>query len=174
MPSARLLAFHGELDAALPALQARAEALILRVPGEGQPAMTAEAEATVLTHVAEGIIPPVQAWVKAVQDLASAEKGWGPSEHARAAGARFVRATEDFLEVWQRLLLIQPATEPMRHVLGLIHLACYEFFLSGPVELRHVAGEIVAGKREATLTFEPSAPSLNQAAQELRRLKEQA
>jgi hypothetical protein len=170
-PSPRLVAFLGELDAALPGQKARAEALILRVPGEGKPALRADEEAGVLLHVADGIIPPVQAWVRAVKELAEAEQAWGPREHAAQAGRRFAAATQEFLDVWERLLDVQPATEPMRHVLGLVHQGCYEFFLSGPLDLWQACRAIAAGEREARLTFEPSAPSLNDASQELRRLR---
>lgn len=174
MASPRLLAFLGVLEDTLAEQQRRAEALILRVPGEGQVALSAAAEAEVLMHVAEGIIPPVQGWVKAVQDLAATERAWGPSANAAAAAQRFNAATEQFLAVWDKLLLVQPATEPMRHVLGLIHTACYEFFLSGPAALGRSCRDIADGKAKATLEFEPSAPSLNQAATELRRLKAKA
>lgn len=173
-PSARLLAFLGELDPGMPGHKARAEALILRVPGEGQQALAAAAEAEVLVQVAEGIIPPVQAWVKAVQALAATEQAWGPADNARRAGQAFDAATEEFLAVWEHLLRVQPATPPMQHVLGLMHQACYEFFLSGPLELWQSCADIAAGRRESKLTFEPAAPSLNEAAQELRRLRRQA
>lgn len=171
MPSPRLVAFLEELDPAMARFQPRAEALILRVPGEGHPALTADAEAEVLIRVAEGIMPPVRAWVAAVNALAAAERAWGPSDNARRAGRQFNAATEEFLAVWDHLLQVQPATAPMRHVLGLIHIACYEFFLSGPTALWHSARDIVEGKAEARLTFEPSAPSLRQATHELNQLR---
>jgi hypothetical protein len=172
-PSPRLVAFVGELDAAMPALQARAEALILTVPGEGQPSLRADEEAVALMRAAEGIMGPVQGWVKAVQALADAERAWGPREHAARAGQAFVAQTEAFLGVWEGLLRIQPATPPMRHVLGLIHTGFYEFFVSGPTSLWRSAGAIVEGKEEAKLAFEPAAPSLNQASQELWALRRQ-
>lgn len=174
MASARLVAFLGELDGPMPGFQARAEALILQVPGEGRPALRADEEAEVLMRVAEGIIPPVRAWVRAVEDLAAAERAWGPADNARAAARRFNAATEEFLAVWGRLLEVQPATEPMRHVLALIHAGCYEFFLSGPAALWRECRDIAAGKAEARIAFEPAGPSLNDAAQELRRLKARA
>jgi hypothetical protein len=168
MASPRLVAFQEELARAFEAQRGRAEALILRVPGEGQPALLQEHEAGVLQHVAEGIIPPVQGWVKAVQQLAEVERGWGSTERARGAARAFSEATEAFLQVWERVLLVQPATEPMRHVLGLLHLGCYELFLSGPAELARSCADIAAGKAEAKLSFEPAAPSLAQATHELR------
>lgn len=171
MASPRLVAFLGELDGPMAGFQARAEALILRVPGEGQAALTAEAEAEVLMRVAEGIIPPVRAWVAAVNALAAAERAWGPSDNARRAARDFCSATEEFLAVWDHLLQVQPATEPMRHVLGLIHAGCYEFFLSGPTQLWRSCRAIVGGQAEAKLVFEPAGPSLNEAAQELRRMR---
>lgn len=174
MPSPRLVAFLATLDGPTQGYQARAEALILRVPGEGQAALTREAEAHVLMEVAEGIIPPVQAWVKAVQDLAATERAWGPADNARRAGQDFAAATAEFLAVWEHLLQVQPATEPMRHVLALIHTGCYEFFLSGPTALWRSCRDIAEGKAEARLTFEPQGPSLNEAAQELRRLRQRA
>lgn len=171
MPSARLLAFLEAIEAPMQRHQARAEALMLRVPGEGQPALAPEAEAHVLMEVAEGIIPPVQAWVNAVKDLATAEQAWGPSDDARRAALEFSAATEEFLAVWEHLLKVQPATEPMRHVLGLVHAGCYEFFLSGPSALWRSCRQIAEGKAEARLVFEPQGPSLNQAARELRMLR---
>ena len=171
MPSPRLVAFLEELQAPMERQQAAAEALILRVPGEGQANLPANEENELLQEVAAEIMGPVQAWVRAVQDLADAERAWGPSENARRAGRDFAQATDEFLAVWARLLEVQPATEPMRHVLALVHAGFYEYFLSGPRELWRSGQDIVAGKAEARLTFEPQAPSLRDASSELRRLR---
>lgn len=169
MASARLVAFLDELAPRMEEFQPRAEALILRVPGEGQPALTAESEAAVLVHVADGLVPVVQGWLRAVDDLATTERAWGPADRAREAAHRFNEQTEKFLHVWERLLLVQPATEPMRRLLGLMHQGCYELYLSGPQSLWHSCRDIVAGEQEARLVFEPEAPALALATQELRR-----
>lgn len=171
MASPRLVAFLEALDAAMPRQLERAEALILRVPGEGQPALAADAEARVLQGIGDGLAGPVQAWVQAVRALADVERGWGPRDRAREAGLAFNRATGEFLDLWERLLLVQPATPPMRHVVGLVHQGCYEFFLSGPRDLWRGCRGIVEGKAEARIAFEPSAPSLTQATHELRALR---
>jgi len=109
--------------------------------------------------------------VRAVQELAEVERGWGSRERAQAAAARFNASTEAFLAVWERLLLVQPATEPMRHVLGLVHQGCYELFLSGPRDLWRSVQAIVEEGAPPRLDFEPQAPSLQQATHELRRLQ---
>ncbi|MCA1814314.1 MAG: hypothetical protein LC624_10260, partial [Halobacteriales archaeon] len=99
------------------------------------------------------------------------ERAWSPSEGARRHAQEFAAATERFLGLWEHLLRIQPATEPMRHVLGLVHQGCYELFLSGPVDLMRSCDAIVRGEAAARLDFAPSAPSLRQATHELRQLR---
>ncbi|HEV8361857.1 MAG TPA: hypothetical protein VGR28_15525 [Candidatus Thermoplasmatota archaeon] len=170
MPSPRLAAFAAELEAPLAAQKARAEALILRVPGEGQQPLRADAEARALLALADRLGPLVQGWVGALEELAALERARGPDEDARGAARRFLRLTEEFLAAWEGLLRIQPAKPAMQRLLGLVHVGCYELFSSGPADLARSCRAIAAGEAEARLAFEPEAPSLVLATQELRRL----
>jgi hypothetical protein len=163
------MAFLRELDSAMPAFQARAEALILRVPGEGLPALRADEEAHVLMATADRLAPIVQGWLRAVHALADIERGWGPAERAQEAGIAFNAHTEDILRAWDALLAVQPSTERMRRVLSLIHQGCYELYLSGPRSLWESSRDVARGQAEARLVFEPEAPALALATQELRR-----
>ena len=107
--------------------------------------------------------------MRAVHALADVERGWGPAERARDAARAFDAHTEDFLHAWAGVLAVQPATERMQRVLSLIHQGCYELFLSGPRSLWESCRDIAEGKADARLVFEPEAPALALATQELRR-----
>ncbi|MCA1813347.1 MAG: hypothetical protein LC624_05275, partial [Halobacteriales archaeon] len=89
MASPRLAAFAEELRQAMKEQQPRAEQLILRVPGEGHAALDAASEAELLMAIGGSLGEPVNAWVQAVQALATTERAWGPSEGARRHAQEF-------------------------------------------------------------------------------------